>query len=170
RTPRAAAYPPLTPPPVLATSAARSDGTPRTRYSRRIEPGVVPPLVHVSLVLLVGVDPDLGGVVRSHRPPLEILEEMLGGSLGVVLPRRHPREHRDPLIGGSLQERLPVVELLRQRLHRREPRAPLGLLLGLGRVGQTEIDVGGHAGGARAGGMGVRRDDQLRQLIEQGEL
>src|SRR5207245_3194676 len=104
RTPRAAAYPPLTPSPVLATSAARSDGTPRTRYSRRIEPGVVPPLVHVSLVLLVGVDPDLGGVVRSHRPPLEILEEMLGGSLGAVLPAAHRRQHRTRFTGEALTQ------------------------------------------------------------------
>src|SRR5256885_2198908 len=35
--------------------------------SLRVEAREFPPLVHVPLVLLVGVDPDLRAVVRSHR-------------------------------------------------------------------------------------------------------
>src|SRR5205814_3644236 len=40
--------------------------------SFRVVPGEIPPLVHVALVVLVGVDPDFGGVVRPHRPALQL--------------------------------------------------------------------------------------------------
>src|SRR2546430_9643998 len=83
--------------------------------SFRVVPRVVTPLVHVPFVPLVGVDPDLGGVVRPNRPALELLEEVLRRCLRVLLSGRHLREHGQPLLPRSLQERFPV-QLLRPRI------------------------------------------------------
>src|SRR5205807_1915481 len=76
-----------------------------------VVPGVVPPLVHVPLVPLIGMDPDLGRVVRPNGPALELLEEVLRRRLGVLLSGRHLREHGQPLLRRSLQERFPVQRL-----------------------------------------------------------
>src|SRR5437763_5940905 len=76
--------------------------------SFRVVPRVFAALIDVALVLLVGVDPDLGAVVRPHRPALELLEEVLRRRLGVLLSGRHLREHRMPLLRRSLQERFSV--------------------------------------------------------------
>src|SRR6266704_3067886 len=84
-----------------------------------IVPGEFPALVHVSLVFLVEVDADLGGIVAVRGPPLELSEEALRDRLGVMLARGHSGEECDPLFRRGLEERLPV-ELTRQSLHRLE--------------------------------------------------
>src|SRR5205823_14467682 len=109
--------------------------------SFRVVPRVFAPLVHVPLVLLVGVDPDLGAVVRPHRPALELLEEVLRRRLGVLLSVRHLREHSMPMLRISLQERF-SVQLLRESVDRGEPGVPLGLLVGIERLRKTKVDVG----------------------------
>src|SRR3989454_5968562 len=118
----------------------------------RIVPGEFPALVHVPLVFLVEVDADLGGVVSTRGPPLQLSEEALVGRLRVRLARRHLREDRDPLVRRSLEERL-RVELTRQVIHGLEAGAPLGLPVGLERFRQPAVDVGRHCGGARPGGV-----------------
>src|SRR6266700_6887155 len=112
-------------------------GRPATS-SGGVVPRVISPLVHVPLVPLVGVDPDLGGVVRPNRPALELLEEVLRRRLGVLLSGRHLREYGQPLLRRSLQERLPV-QLLRQGVDRREPGVPLRLLVGIEGLGETKV-------------------------------
>src|SRR2546430_3163225 len=59
------------------------------------------------------------------------------------------------------------IQLLRQGVDGRETRAPLSLLLGIERVRQTEIEVRGHAGGARAGGIGDRKSTRLNSSHSQ---
>src|SRR6266540_1432815 len=137
--------------------------------SLRIVPGEFPPLVDVSLVFLVEVDADLGGIVAARGPPLELSEEALGGRLGVRLSRRHAGEHRDPLFRRALEEWL-AVELTGQSLHCLKAGAPQRLPVGLERFCETAVDVAGHAGGARPGGMVVGGDDQLGELIQQRVL
>src|SRR5213083_1490962 len=132
----------------------------------RIVPGEFPALVHVPLVFLIEVDADLGGIVSPRGPPLELSEEPLGGRLGVRLARRHSREDRDALFRRGLEERL-RVELTRQAIHGLEAGAPPGLPVGLERFRQTTVDVGGHGGGARPGGVVIGWDDELSELIQQ---
>src|SRR5213594_1409047 len=124
------------------------------------------PRWYVPLVFLIEVDADLGGIVSTRGPPLELSEEPLGGRLGVRLARRHSREDRDPLVRRGLEERL-RVELTRQAIHGLEAGAPLGLPVGLERFRQTAVDVGRHGGGARPGGVVIGGDDELSELIQQ---
>src|SRR5690242_388362 len=123
----------------------------------RIVPGEFPALVRVPLVFLVEVNADLGRIVSTRGPALEFPEEALGGRLRVRLPRRDSREDRGPLVRRGLEERL-RVELTRQAIHSLEAGAPLGLPVGLERFGQTAVDVGGHCGGARPGGVVIGGD------------
>src|SRR2546422_8174544 len=135
----------------------------------RIVPAEFPALVHVPLVFLVEVDADLGGVVSTRGPPLQLSEEALVGRLRVRLARRHSREDRDPLVRRSLEERL-RVELTRQAIHGLEAGAPLGLPVGLERFRQPAVDVGRHGGGARPGGVVIGGGGEVSGVIPHPRL
>src|SRR5206468_3070372 len=61
----------------------------------RIVAGEFPALVHISLVFLVEVDADLGGIVAARGPPLELPEETLRRRLRVLLAGRRQELARD---------------------------------------------------------------------------
>ena len=96
------------------------------------------------------------------------------GDFGSSSLRRHALEDGDALLGRGFEEGR-AVHLAREPIDAIEAFLPLPPLLGVVLdlrilLGQRAIEVGGDPGGARAARVLVGGNDQLGELVDQGEL